>query len=355
MYDPDEDIGGIDGDPSQLRQVPDLAGMAVEDASGVPAGRLVGALIEGGTGLVRYIDLDLARLDRHVLVPIGHARVREHERDGMRFRLRAALLEDLEQIPPFPADVGQVDDPFERELLEAYGRTFHGERYYAHPSYDHVGVFTGERQVTSSAAGGASGRAGELAADSAGEPVPYSAAELAPDSAAELVPGSAGEPVPDSAGEPVPDSAAGPVPDSAAGPAPLRRLAYLPGWRIAAGEPDVRGWRLALDGASEYLVHDLIIDMDTEKVRYVVVASADGTTARLLPLGFLELDGAGHRLRAPGLASEDVVALPAYEGTNLTREKEDRLCAALRRRLRGRRRYSLPDFRTPPGRQFPGR
>jgi hypothetical protein len=307
MYDPDEDTGEIDGDPSQLRQVQDLAGIAVEDASGVPTGELFGALIEDETGLVRYLDLDLARLDRHVLIPIGHARVREHEREGTRFRLRAALLEDLEQIPPFPADIGQVDDPFERELLEAYGRTFHGERYYAHPSYDHVGVFTGERQVTGSADG-------------------------------TVVTGTADEP----------------GPDGAAGPVPLRRLAYLPGWRVAADEPDVRGWRLALDGGADYRVHDLIIDMDTEQVRYVVVASADGATARLLPLGFMELDGAEHTLRAPGLTSRDLVALPAYQGTNLTRDKEEQLCAALRQRLRGRRRYALPDFRNPPGSPFPG-
>jgi hypothetical protein len=282
MYEADDESGGTLGDPAVLRPVPDLGGLPVEDATGIPAGQLFGALVEAETGLVRYVDLELVALDRHVLVPIGHARVRETEHDGPRIRLRAALLEDLEQIPPFPADVAHIDDPFERTLLEAYGRTFHGERYYAHPSYDHEGIFAGPNPVEGD--------------------------------------------------EPPPNG-------------PLRRMAYLPGWRVARGEPDIRRWPLHVeDGTAR--VSDLIVDPAAGRVRYVVVTSDGGDDATLLPVGFLQVDRETRTVHAPALRLDDVAALPAYDGGGVTREHEDRLCSELRRRLTGARRYALPDYRS---------
>jgi hypothetical protein len=286
MYDADDPTGAAVDDGAVLRPVPDLAGVAVEDATGIPAGRLFGALIETETGLIRYIDLDLASLDRHVLVPIGHARVRQHEKDGPRIRLRAALLEELEQIPPFPADVAHIDDPFERALLEAYGRTFHGERYYAHPAYDHQGIFAGEN------------------------PVVREVDEEQPS---------------------------------------LRRLAYLPGWKVASGEQDIRKWRLLLNDGGGFRVRDLIVDTAAERVRYVVIASEDGAAARLLPVGFVQIDDASQAVRAPALTAADVLALPPYDGGGVGREQEDLLCATLRQLLSGRRRYTLPDYRDSAG------
>src|SRR5690606_17903392 len=113
-------------DAAVLRSVPDLRGVRVEDASGIPVGLVWGALAEAETGLLRYVDLELETLDRHVLVPIGHVRVHGETREGPCIRLRAALLEQLEQVPPFATDVSHINDPYERALLEAYGRTFHG-------------------------------------------------------------------------------------------------------------------------------------------------------------------------------------------------------------------------------------
>ncbi|MGH7464189.1 MAG: hypothetical protein ACREK1_03375, partial [Longimicrobiales bacterium] len=206
-------------DAAVLRAVPDLQGVRVEDASGIGVGVLFGALAEADTGLLRYVDLELETLDRHVLVPIGHARVHEGQREEPCIRLRAALLEQLEQVPPFATDVDHIDDPFERALLEAYGRTFHGERYYAHPAYDHSGIYVGEHPIVSG---------------------------------------------------------------DAAEAEPLSRLSYLSGWRVASGEPDIRGWPLQLAGDGSRLeVIDLIIDTAAERVRYVVVPTPDETGARL--------------------------------------------------------------------------
>jgi photosynthetic reaction center H subunit len=280
MYDPDEIPIDAPDDVSVLRPVPDLGGLPVEDASGITVGRLFGSLIEADTGLVRYVDLDLATLDRHVLVPIGHTRVHEKHSEP-RLRLRAALLEELERIPPFAADVGAIDDPFERALLEAYGRTFHGERYYAHPSYDHSGVYAGEHPVVHDDDGSAAG--------------------------------------------------------------PLMRLSYLPGWRVARGEPDIRGWPVRLGDGTRHRVEDLLVDPAGSAVRYIV-ASDGADTAYLLPVGFLRIDDAAREVGAAALQHDDVAALPGYDGGGVTREQEDRLHTALRRVFGGRRRYQLPDF-----------
>lgn len=270
-----------------LRTIPDLRGLPVEDSSGLAVGQLWGALAEAETGLLRYLDLELKSVDRHVLVPIGHARVHEDDEPGTRIRLRAALLEELENIPPYPAEFGHIDDPFERALLEAYGRTFHGERYYAHPAYDHSGIFAGNHPVVSD--------------------------------------------------------------DDEADSGPLMRLSYMPRWRVASGEPDIRGWALHLgsDGA-EFPIRDLIVDPGASRVRYVVLETESGS-ARLLPVGFIDLDTSAKRAFAPGLAADDIDVLPPYDGGGVTRAEEDELNDALRRLLSGSRRYLLPDFRGPAG------
>ena len=270
-------------DTTELRAVPDLRGLPAEDASGIHIGELFGALVEADSGLVRYLDLALDAMDRHVLVPIGHARVRETERGDPHVRLRAALLEQLEQVPPFPAEVQHIDDPFERALLEAYGRTFHGERYYAHPAFDHHGVFAGEHPVIVE---------GERAEDQA-----------------------------------------------------LVRLMYLPGWRIARGEPEVIGWDVTLDDGQRLPIRDVVVDTADEQVRYIVTDSPRGDSLRLLPIGYLTIDSAQETLLAPGLTLEAVRGLPNYDGGAVTREDEDMVNDALRDSFGPERRYQLPDFR----------
>ncbi len=134
-----------DRESAPLRPVPDLAGTPVSDAGGLPIGSLFGALAEAETGLIRYFDLALADDRRHVLVPVGHARLIEGP-NGNALRLRAAVRADLDDIPTFDRTT-KIDDGWQDHLLAALGRCFHGERYYAHPAYDHSGFYAGPHPI----------------------------------------------------------------------------------------------------------------------------------------------------------------------------------------------------------------
>lgn len=127
------------GDPPPLIATGDLAGLSANDAEDRPVGELFGTLSDERTGLIRYLDLALRGVARHVLVPIGHVRI-----DGdsvlTRIRLRAATHEDLLAVPEFQHRTTQMTGGYQRRLMEAHGRLFYGSRYYAHPAYNHDGI-----------------------------------------------------------------------------------------------------------------------------------------------------------------------------------------------------------------------
>ncbi len=293
-----------------LRPVRDLAGIRVRDASGVAVGAAWGALADARTGLIRYVDVSLAEAGRHVLVPIGHARLKPRagadaarDEDGAvtdvrtddiaasyELRLRAALVEELAAIPPYtPARA--IDDEYETALVHAHGELFHGERYYAHPSFDHRGFYAGAHPLT---------RGQGVGVDSGLEP-----------------------------------------------------LRSLHGYRIAREEPDVRGWQLVgADGAELGVVRDLIVDVDAEQVRYLAVQQ--DTRRVLLPIGFLDIDTRRSQVRAPALDSGDLLQLPAWSGGTVERPQEEAVRDALEALFRGPRRYELPDFRPPMERDASG-
>ncbi|HWV56033.1 MAG TPA: PRC-barrel domain-containing protein [Longimicrobiales bacterium] len=267
-------------DPTPLRPVPDLRGLPVDDTDGRPAGSVYGTLVEAENGIVRYLDIRLAGSDKHVLVPIGHARI-EQLAGRPRVRLRAAFREDLEGIPEFEPD-RPLDPEHEREVLAAHGRSFYGERYYAHPAYDHSGLYAGEHPIIRG----------------------------------------------------------GPPPTR---PLPLSPLSDLPDYRVAHDQPDVRGWPLVTsDSRTVGTVSELIVDPGEGKVRYVVV-DRDSSTPALLPVGYLSIDSPGRQVIARGLTASDVHALPDFEG-RLNRVAEDTLREALEARLVGGRRFGRPDF-----------
>jgi hypothetical protein len=275
------------GDALPLRAVSDLRGLPVADAGGRPIGRLFGALAEADSGLLRYLDLDLTGSRRHVLVPIGHVRIREREQ-GPEVRLRAAVLDDLERIPTYAPDAAPLGDDYEREVLEAYGRSFYGDRYYAHPAFDHSGLYAGEHPI--------------VHAPEAPPPPP--------------------------------------------GPAPRLELLSRSDFRVARGEPDIEGWPLMTDAdLPSGTVADLVIDPAAGAVRYVVIDMADDRGAVLLPVGFLQLDARRRTVRLPAIRHDDLAGLPRFTDEHVQRNLEDAVSAALRTRALDRRRYDLPDFR----------
>ncbi|MBW3554346.1 MAG: PRC-barrel domain-containing protein [Gemmatimonadetes bacterium] len=274
-------------DPPRLIPTTDLAGLSTTDVEDRPVGELFGALAEEGTGLIRYLDVSLPRAQRHVLVPIGHARV-DRESVPPRVRLRAATFEDLMAVPAFVPQDTEVDRAYQDEVMRAHGQLFYGSRYYAHPAYDHRGLYAGDHPVAG--------------ADEA------------------VVEAPAEEPR-------------------------LRPLAELTGFRVAGEENDIRGWTLVDrrgDEAGE--VRELLVDVPAKQVRYVVVWLPEPERGAPLPVGYLEIDGQAGQVVTPALTREDIRLLPAYEPP-LTRASENRIHAALEGRLTGDRYYNRPDFR----------
>jgi hypothetical protein len=295
------EMGPEDNIPLQSSR--DLNGTPVEDAEGLPIGAVFGALAEADTGLLRYLDLALTEEPRHVLVPIGHTRV-AHRRGRLRVKLKAANRSDLSEIPSFDSEAEPLGDGFEHDLLEAFSRVYYGERYYAHPAYDHSSLYAGEHPIHHE-----------------GEP-----------------------PVPEAA-PPAPPA------EEDAATTRLRPLGRLEGYRVAPGEPDIRGWTVVSDGRAPIgRVEELIVDPDAGKVRYVAVATDDPEPAPvLLPIGFLELHTEEHTVQAPALDAAALASLPRHDPERpLDRAQEDALRSALARCTAGARRFRRPDFRAAP-------
>ncbi len=271
---------GTMADP--LRPSPDLEELPVYDADGVPIGHTFGVLTEAETGLVRYFDVELEGRRRHVLVPVGHARMETGPLGRLRLKLRAAAAADLEAIPAYEPHAPLTDDDFQDELLNAFGRLFRGQRYYAHPAFDHSGLYAGTHPILR-------------------EPL------------------------------------------SPAGPTGLHRLSGLPQYRIADGEPNVIGWAVLDDrGMRIGVVRDVIIDPDAEQVRYLVVARETDDVEVAVPVGYANV--LDNQLQVP-FTLEDLASLPAAPVGELPRDVEVELRLALDRVLTGKRRYARPDFR----------
>ncbi|HSH45526.1 MAG TPA: PRC-barrel domain-containing protein [Longimicrobiales bacterium] len=245
-------------------------------------GRLFGTLAEERTGLIRYLDVSLDSAKRHVLVPIGHARV-DREAIPPRVRLRAATFEDLMAVPQYEPGATEVTAEYQSDLVQAHGRLFYGERYYAHPAFDHTHLFAGDQPV-----------------EPAGEPPREP----------RLVP-----------------------------------LTELPDYRVAEDGLDVRGLPLEdRRGERAGAVLEFLVDEVARRVRYVVVALDEPQRSTVLPVGYLEVDAEEGRAYTPELSAADLRILPAHTGP-LGRDEENRIQMALEGVLSGERFFERADFR----------
>ena len=258
----------------------DLRGLAVHDAQDLLTGHVFNVLTEAETGLIRFLDIELDGKGKHVLIPVGHARL-EDGVTGRRIRLRAATVDDLEDVPaykPAPALLPGQDEA--KKLLAAHGRVFRGDRYYAHPAYDHGGLYAGDHPIV---------------ADTEASEREVEALEL---------------------------------------------LSASREFKLASGEPDVRGWPIGASGQPMGTVADLVVDTDALTVRYVVAGrDADQT---LLPIGYVNF---GDRIvDVPGLTPADLAALPPFNGLPFSRDDEQRLLDQVERALDARNPFLRVDF-----------
>jgi uncharacterized protein (TIGR02271 family) len=106
-------------------------------------------------------------------------------------------------------------------------------------------------------------------------------------------------------------------------------LDELDDFKVAEGDPDVRGWDvLSADGRKIGEVENLLVDTAAMKVRYLEVDVdrdvIDASEERhiLVPIGYARLDEDDDQVRVDALNSTDVMGLPEYRRGSLTREYE---------------------------------
>jgi hypothetical protein len=104
-------------------------------------------------------------------------------------------------------------------------------------------------------------------------------------------------------------------------------MSALDDFEVAEGYPDIRGWRVdSTDGQEVGKVHDLLIDVDHMRTRYLDVrltkelASSPSDRDVLVPIGTAEVVEGSHVVRVP-LTAERFGLLPVYEH-RLTRTHE---------------------------------
>jgi uncharacterized protein (TIGR02271 family) len=105
-------------------------------------------------------------------------------------------------------------------------------------------------------------------------------------------------------------------------------LGQLDDFKVAEGDPDVRGWQvIASDGRKIGEVDELLIDTNAMKVRYLDVEVENGLMAEpdrhvLVPIGYARLDRGSDQVMVDNIASTDLRTMPAYDQSPVTRDYE---------------------------------
>lgn len=130
---------------------PDVRGWEVLSADGRRIGEVDNLLIDTGAMKVRYLDVDLeddvaAGEDRHILVPIGYARLDESEDQVF---VDALSSTDLNTMPVY--DHGPISREYETSLRGHFDRNFNttgtatGSDFYASDLYDSDRFYSSRR------------------------------------------------------------------------------------------------------------------------------------------------------------------------------------------------------------------
>lgn len=239
-------------------------------------------------GKARYLDVDLGLLRKHVLLPVGQARV--DASDDLVW-VTGMAKEQFKDIPEWSHDTDRLDVAYESKLGRAYAEIYTEDRYYDRPAYN-----------------------------------------------AAWWHGTNNEPAA--------------TPDIGNTRARLRRLSELEGYDVADDHTDPRGWSVqSADGSSIGRVDELIVEPAAMKARYLDVQldtaqlGLDGEERHVLvPVGYADLDTDDDRVRLNVVRASDLLELPAHTG-QIERSYEDTLNERYDSGLTGENRYTHPIFR----------
>ncbi|MFW5972972.1 MAG: PRC-barrel domain-containing protein [Bacteroidota bacterium] len=129
----------------------DIRGWRVTSSDGVNVGVVAELIVDREAMKVRYIDVHLNRdifdreVDRHVLLPVGLARVAA---DQERVRLDNTTISDVLRLPPYAP--GPISRDFERAVRESLGTTSAAPpsgdeaRFYDHEHFRSEQLFSQE-------------------------------------------------------------------------------------------------------------------------------------------------------------------------------------------------------------------
>lgn len=109
----------------------------------------------------------------------------------------------------------------------------------------------------------------------------------------------------------------------------LFRLGELDDYKVASGNPDVRGWALVdRDNQKLGTVNELIVDLDSQKVRYLDVKPeadtfrGEGEHRLLIPIGVARIDDSNNNVIVRELDKDRLNAMPPHRGEAITRDYE---------------------------------
>jgi|ERR1043166_7828515 sporulation protein YlmC with PRC-barrel domain len=105
-------------------------------------------------------------------------------------------------------------------------------------------------------------------------------------------------------------------------------LSSLSDFQVAEGYRDIRGWKVvAADGSEVGRVHELLVDLDAMRARYLdlrlhsTLAAADGDRDVLIPMGAVQITEKEDLVTIP-LSVERISLLPAFDHVHFTRAHE---------------------------------
>ena len=116
-------------------------------------------------------------------------------------------------------------------------------------------------------------------------------------------------------------------------------LDELDDFKVASGDPDIRGWKVkGSDGRTIGKVDNLLIDTAAMKVRYLdvdldpdLIEMDDDDRHVLIPVGYARLDRDDDDIYVDALESTMIAGLPAYTHGTVTRDYETQLRTAFDR------------------------